>query len=134
MAGEPPPPNGTHKVCFLFTYHTGHAQGVIWKERKNRKGEETTTQTPPASQQLSRDNRMPKVCPEFTYQEPKPANWNILLGFTATVQKDTHTHKPLQDEEPDKHGAGSYVFFQLKWLSGKHVYGIQLPLGLNSCD
>lgn len=29
MAGEPPPPNGTHKVCFLFTYHTGHAQGVI---------------------------------------------------------------------------------------------------------
>lgn len=30
MAGEPPPPNGTHKVCFLFTYHTGHAQRVIF--------------------------------------------------------------------------------------------------------
>lgn len=118
----------------MFLVHLPHwacSRSHLGREKKQER-EETATQTPPASQQLPRGNRMPKVYPAFTYREPKPANWNILLDFTATVQKDTH--KPLQDEEPDKHGAGIYVFFQLKWLSGKRVCKIQLPLGINSRD
>lgn len=53
--------------------------------------------------------------------------WTLPLDFTVTVQKDICI-------KASTHGAGIYVCFQLIWPSGKFVWGIQLPLGLNSRD
>lgn len=76
---------------------------------------------------------MPKVYPAFTYQDPKPENLNASLGFSSH-SSERHMHKPPRDGEPSIHATGIYVHFQFIWLSGKCVWGIQVPLGLNPCD
>lgn len=100
------------------------------REKQERRRNKHPNPTCISSSQFSRDNRIPKVYPAFTYQEPKTANWNIPLDFTATVQKDIHIN-PCRMRSLTNMGQ---EFLQIKWLSGKYVWGIQLLLELNSCD
>lgn len=103
------------------------------KKEKAGKERKQPSHTPPTYSQLSRGNRMPKVYPAFTYQDPKPANLSNSIRFYCH-SSERHMHRTLQDEEPSTHGPGIYVCFQLIQLSGKRVWGIQLPLRLNFCD